>query len=112
MSILKWSLKESALNSLLTITSKGMSFTSLSTGGVYKRSLNSTHIPAHSHLMGIYQTKDEASGYGLTNATPFQNRVLVVCTDNRQWQTSVTGQGLAFDISQPYIAVYFWRRTS
>lgn len=92
--------------------SNSMSFTSLSTGGVYKRSLNSTHIPAHSHSMGIYQTKDEASGYGLTNAAAFQNRVLIGCTDNRQWSTSVIGQGLAFDISQPYIAVYFWRRTS
>lgn len=92
--------------------SNSMSFTSLSTGGVYKRSLNSTHIPAHSHSMGIYQTKDEASGYGLTNAASFQNRVLIGCTDNRQWSTSVIGQGLAFDISQPYIAVYFWRRTS
>lgn len=92
--------------------SNSMSFTSLSTGGVYKRSLNSTHIPAHSHSMGIYQTKDEVSGYGLTNAASFQNRVLIGCTDNRQWSTSVIGQGLAFDISQPYIAVYFWRRTS
>lgn len=107
------------LNSSLTITSKGMSFTANSTGGKYN----------HTHLYGL----ESGEFYGsinvplnlLNNGTTWQaatkngsvsvsrpssiNAVTVSSVDRYQNKAN-TGNNSAFPT--PYQTVYFWRRTA
>lgn len=89
-----------------------MSFTSLSTGGRYITWLNSLNLPAHSHDMPIYTTQNEAIGFGLNQTPSFKDRVIVTNYGSIIFQTKPTGSGEGFNIQNPYIAVYFWRRIS
>ena len=98
-----------AKNSLI----KGMSFTSGAQNGKYEIAINSSHLPAHSHTMHIFNSGTEASGYGLNPSSGFQNRVMVASGEsNKQWSTGSSGIGANFGIMQPYLAVYFWKRTA
>lgn len=90
-----------------------MSFTSGGdTGGEYKHKLTTDEIPSHSHGIGNY--------------------VLAFCGSGGKWSPSFTATGSASNTNstgvnstnksggndgyhnnvQPYITVYFWRRTS
>ena len=67
-----------------------MSFTAGSTGGKYKRT----------YFSGT------GGGWGLTNSSPgYGGRVLV---SGAQYDPGV---GMPFELTEPYITVYFFRRT-
>ena len=89
-----------------------MSFTSGSQNGQYEIALAIKHMPVHSHTMKIYNSGSEAKGYGLSQVAGFMNRPIVEVSDNNQWSTGSTGSGANFGIMQPYLAVYFWKRTA
>lgn len=93
--------------------SNSMSFTSGAQNGKYEIAINSSHLPAHSHTMNIVNSGTEASGYGLNPSSGFQNRVMIASGgSNKQWSTGSSGIGANFGIMQPYLAVYFWKRTA
>lgn len=56
-------------------------------------------------IVSMHATAYEASGYGLTKSASFMDRVLV--KDTAQ---SLVFKGTAFNIIQPVVAVYAWRR--
>lgn len=93
--------------------STSMTFTALSTGGEYNRSLAIANLPAHQHVMNIYASGNEASGYGLTQTTLFAERPMINADGNpNAWKSNSVGSGSAFSICQPWIGVYLWRRTA
>mgnify|MGYP003630591053 CR=1 FL=1 len=74
--------------------------------------LTTSEIPAHNHIGGM--AGQFANGpYGTTTGST-TNRALQGDTNNRYDITSTTGGGAAHshDIVQPYIVVYFWKRTA
>lgn len=87
-------------------------FDLMEAGGEYENTLVTDQIPSHTHTIAMFSSKDEASGYGLTKTGGFANRVLVTRWGSGQWSTYSTGGGKAHNNIQPYIAVYFWRRTA
>ena len=90
-----------------------MSFTSGATYGMYEIALAAKHIPSHAHTMNIFNCGSEASGYGLSPASGFMNRVIIGANGStKQWSTGSYGTGANFGIMQPCIAVYFWKRTA
>lgn len=74
--------------------SECMSFTALGSGGHYKVSLTESLTP-------FKNTESELKGCGLTQGGSFVNRVAVT-----------RGSHPSHDILQPWIGVYFWRRTA
>lgn len=90
-----------------------MTFTSLGTGGNYNRSLAIANLPAHQHVMNIYTSGNEAGGYGLTQTAGFKERPMINASGNSNaWKSNSVGSGSAFSICQPWIGVYYWRRTA
>jgi hypothetical protein len=84
------------------------------TGGAKtdEHTLTTSEIPAHNHIGGM--AGQFANGpYGTTTGST-TNRALQGDTNNRYDITSTTGGGAAHshDIMQPYIVVYFWKRTA
>jgi microcystin-dependent protein len=93
---------------------------------------HTTNIGSHEHTVatrganrGYYDTGWEASGYGLTQASMFQNRVIVyregldesgaaysVATDLGSKTSDSAGGGQAHSIMPPYLSVYVWKRTA
>lgn len=100
------------LNSSLTITSKGMSFTSLGTGGSYKHTLSMAEMPRHRHtIVPLW-----VAGGGAT-APEGQNRMVggyPTVTNKGEYgrDTDYIGSSSAHNNVMPYISVYFWRRTA
>jgi hypothetical protein len=95
--------------------STSMTFTADATGGTYAETLTTYQIPSHNHIVPLMRTSNEASGFGLTKASPFINRVIVSGDDNndlRRTQSTYTGRGSPHNNVQPYITVYFWKRTA
>ncbi len=121
MSILKWSLKESALNSLLTITSKGMSFTSLKAGGLYKHnhayaihygeyfgSINNINLEDSTATGSVtWKEPEKTTGIYMTHTASQSSAYGLVDGYSTYGSTRLTN-----DLSIPYISVYFWRRTA
>lgn len=86
-----------------------MSFTANSSGGEYKHQLSIDEMPSHNHSRGTYLCSHEASGYGLTRGSVgFADRVIVSGSDN----TGNKGGNGRHNNVQPYITVFFWRRTA
>lgn len=84
-----------------------MTFTALGTGGNYNRSLAIANLPAHQHVMNIYASGNEASGYGLTQTAGFKERPMINAGGNSNaWKSNSVGSGSAFSICQPWIGVY------
>lgn len=84
-------------------------FNANDTGGEYKHKLSTSELPSHNHSIGAYWSKQEASGYGLaTGNVGFYDRVMVSGSGN----SGSTGSGNSHNNVQPYITVYFWRRTA
>lgn len=88
--------------------STSMSFTANSTGGEYKHQLSVEEIPSHNHSIGTYLCSYEASGYGLVQAAAFHDRVMVSGIGD----TGNQGGNGRHNNVQPYITVFFWRRTA
>lgn len=89
--------------------STSMSFTANSTGGEYKHQLSVEEIPSHNHSRGTYLCSYEASGYGLVQGSVgFPDRVMV----SGRGDTGNQGGNGRHNNVQPYITVFFWRRTA
>lgn len=94
--------------------STSMTFTANGEGGTYAETLTTDQIPSHNHRVSLMRASTEASGYGLTQVPPFSNRVIVAgddSNDSRRSQSTYTGGGAPHNNVQPYITVYFWKRT-
>lgn len=82
-----------------------------SSTGEYVHTLTQSEIPSHAHQMKLqYQGNNKASeGHAYANNNEIaQNDI--EGTDTRT--TEATGGGQAFNVMQPSIAVYIWRRVS
>ena len=85
------------------------------TGGSTAVTLTTANLPAHSHIMGnVIKSSTESSGYGLTTASAFKDRVIIsgYSTSSNRLTTANTGSGTAVDITPPFIKVSVWRRTA
>lgn len=78
------------------------------TGGEKTHKLTTTEIPSHSHTAYSYTSKNEAGGYGLNTGVAFYDRVMV----SGNHTTSSSGGNGSHNNLQPYITVYFWKRTA
>lgn len=78
-------------------------FTAGATGGESNHTLTTTEIPSHTHTLGAAgSTKLQGSG---ANMSP-------LVTDGGNANSGATGSGGAHNNLQPYIVVYFWKRTA
>jgi microcystin-dependent protein len=79
-------------------------------GGEETHVLSTSEIPAHSHVMGMYTSNNEASGYGLASpGSGFGNRVLVATTVGNS--TNNTGGGGTHNNLTPYVGMNFIIKT-
>lgn len=108
---------------------ESVNFAENETGGEYKHTLATSEIPSHTHTMthghsasgsnssNVYTykgsgkpslnentTTDYGASYGKTSVT--------VSVNNYSGNTGATGSGNAHNNMQPYLAVYFWKRTA
>ena len=84
-------------------------FTANSTGGEYKHKLTVDEMPSHNHSRDTMPSSHEASGYGLAlNGPGFCDRVMV----SGNGDTGNKGGDASHNNVQPYITVYFWKRTA
>lgn len=109
----------------VTSTFTGSKVTSSSSGG-------------HTHTVAFYTTENEASAYGMSKATSYQNRVMVydasltTTTTSKSFSASThsvtpvgtvsstfvgstvtsssVGSGESFSVQNPYVTVYMWKR--
>lgn len=93
--------------------STSMSFTSNSTGGEYYHTLSFSEMPAHGHEIGIWGT----SGTLKTDAWEFMTIQGSHYSDNKSHNvnsihTNASGSGTPHANIQPYLVVFFWRRTN
>lgn len=87
--------------------STSMSFTSGSTGGEYTHKLTINEMPSHNHKL-------HARGGSTTQtSSPFDaNKPITQGSNSYGFDVSNTGGDSAHNNVQPYITVYFWRRTA
>lgn len=93
--------------------STSMSFTSNSTGEEYYHTLSFSEMPAHGHEIGIWGT----SGTLKTDAWKFMTIQGSHYSDNKSHNvnsihTNASGSGTPHANIQPYLVVFFWRRTN
>ena len=90
-----------------------MSFNAGSTGGEYNHTLTTNEIPSHNHTLYFAENK-KAQLWQLSTrfATGSQSLMISYETGHSYPQISNTGGGGSHNNIQPYITVYFWRRTS
>lgn len=93
--------------------STSMSFTSNSTGGEYYHTLSFSEMPAHEHEVGIWNS----SGSLKTSPWEFMTIRGSHYSDNKSHNvnsihTNTSGSGTPHANIQPYLVVFFWRRTN
>lgn len=89
--------------------STSMSFTTNSSGGEYQHKLTVDEMPSHNHSRDTYTSGSEATGYGLARGSVgFYDRVMV----SGSGDTGNKGGDASHNNVQPYITVFFWRRTA
>ena len=77
-------------------------------GGSATVTLTEAQLPSHAHNTNVQPAVNEATGYGLTVAGPFQNRVIVT---GGAWSTA-TGGNAPHNNMPPYLVVYMWQRVA
>lgn len=84
--------------------STSMSFAANSTGGTYNETLTTEQIPAHSH---DYYSPVVQKVQAISSGSTYGNY-------DKQYKiaTGSSGGGKSHNNIQPYITVYFWRRTA
>ena len=91
-----------------------MSFTTVGgTGGEYKHTLKTAEIPSHNHALYFAQDR-VAQLWQLSTqfATGSNSLIISYGTGHSYPQIANTGGGSSHNNIQPYITVYFWRRTA
>ena len=87
--------------------STSMSFTSGSTGGEYEHKLTINEMPSHNHKLYA------RGGPTTQTSSPFAaNKPITQGSNSYGFDVSNTGGSLAHNNIQPYITVYFWKRTA
>ena len=87
--------------------STSMSFTSGSTGGEYEHKLTINEMPSHNHKLYA------RGGSTTQTSSPFAaNKPITQGSNSYGFDVSNTGGSLAHNNIQPYITVYFWKRTA
>ena len=86
-----------------------MSFTANSSKGEYSHKLTVNEMPSHNHLFPDGTVMDGAPKWEMAPNTGKQH-----VWDSNQWtsKTDTTGDGTPHNNLQPYIVVFFWRRTN
>ncbi|MDR1567687.1 MAG: hypothetical protein LBS33_03395, partial [Streptococcaceae bacterium] len=87
------------------------------TGGAKTHTLTTTQMPSHTHTLRNNVSNGastQSTRYGVTynNSGWTQNFVMSNSTETSGNNIVATGGGGAHNNLQPYITVYFWRRTA
>lgn len=90
-----------------------MSFTDGSTGGEYNHTLTTNEMPSHNHTL-YFDNGQVAKLWQISTRfeSGSQSAIVSYGTSNNYPQIDNTGGGSSHNNMQPYITVYFWRRTS
>ena len=84
-----------------------MSFTANSTGGEYKHKLTVDEMPSHNHKLYA------RGGSTPQTSSPFAaNKPIAQGSNSYGFNVSNAVGDLAHNNIQPYITVYFWKRTA
>lgn len=84
-----------------------MSFTTNSTGGEYKHKLTIDEMPSHYHKLYA------RGGSTTQTSSPFAaNKPITQGSNAYGFNVSNAGGDASHNNIQPYITVYFWRRTA
>lgn len=113
------------------VLAAGDTYEAGTTGGEATHTLTTNEMPSHTHTftgtasshthsIGIQNTSNEETGYGLTQSAIFQNRVQIDGGGKNTNSTSVTprgtnsstGGGQAHNNMPPYLVAYMWKRTA
>ena len=87
--------------------STSMSFTAESSGGEYKHKLTVTEMPSHGHKLYA------RGGQTAQTSSPFaDNKPITQGSNSYGFNVSSTGGDQSHNNIQPYIVIYFWRRTA
>ena len=100
-----------------------MSFTANSEGGEYKHKLVGEEMPSHYHLLGHGDANAHSFSWGRygVNCVYLQNAIATpgnppsnnAMTIQGEWNlTGDAGGSSSHNNLQPYISVYFWKRTA
>lgn len=81
------------------------------TGGEKAHTLTIPEMPSHTHTdsTSVKKASAEMTGFGLTQTSGFQDRVIVSSSGT---STGSTGGGQAHNNLQPYVTIYRWQRTA
>ena len=85
-----------------------MSFSANSNGGEYKHLLTTKEIPSHTHMI---LTADKQNNV-VTGWTDYGRVMRTGSSYDVHNLTTSAGEDNAHNNIQPYITVYFWRRTA
>lgn len=99
---------------MIITNSQCMSFTSNSTGGEYKHKLTVDEIPKHKHAVYIQNTTSSPQVNAPKWTVALPNSWKQYTSDMKLFgpSTGNAGGDASHNNIQPYITVYFWRRTA